>query len=284
VTCCVAELRPHASYERHRFAVFPARLSALAERGDFSFHEPLMITRNRTIIDGHCRWELAQRQGRTTVECIEYDLTEEESLHCLLYRHRRLEGLNAFCQILLALDLEPWLKERARMNQSAGGQCMGPSNLTEAERVDVRSEIAAAAGVSLGNVTKVKQVMTTACAELQDALRNGEISIHRAWLWREMSLEDQRKILTQYRGERGVKKTIRALISKHMRKSPASPAVTVGLADLARRLSQLQSSHLSSVAVAVVDVPGKAVFVTEELLRFLPIQEEMPILCVAESH
>lgn len=169
------------------------------------------------------------------------------------------------------------------MNQGAGGRTKGSSKLTEAERVDVRSEIAAAAGVSLGNVTKVKQVMATTCTELQDALRGGEVSIHRGWLWREMSSENQRRALMLYRGEKGVKRTIRRLISKHMSKNAVS-AESIGFAGLARRLSQLQSPHLSSVAVAAVDVPGKALFVTEELLRLLPAQEELLISCVAESH
>ena len=80
-----------------------------------------------------------------------------------------------------------------------------------------------------------------------------------------------------------MKKTIRRLISKHMSKNPVSPE-SLGLASLARRLLQLQSSHLSSVAVAAVDVPGKAVFVTEELLQLVPAQEELPISCFAESH
>lgn len=283
VTCRVEELRPHAAYERHRFAVSPSRLSALAERGVCAFNDPIIIARNRTIIDGRCRWELARREGRTTVTCIEYDLTEEEALRWLLYRHRRVEGMNAFCRILLALDLELWFREQARVNQSAGGRIKGSSKLTEAERVDVRSEIAVAAGVSLGNVTKVKQVMATACTELQDALRGGEVSIHRAWLWREMSSDNQRRALMLYRGEKGVKKTIRRLISKHMSEN-AVFAESIGFAGIARRLSQLQSPHLSSVAVAAVDVPGKALFVTEELLRLLPAQEELPISCVAESH
>lgn len=134
-----------------------------------------MITQNRTIIDGYCRWEIARRYGRPTVTCIEYDLTEEEALYWLLCRHRRVEGLNAFCRILLALDLEPWLSEQARRNQSAGGRIKGASKLTEAEKLDVRSEIAATAGVSVGNVTKVKQVLATAHTELQDALRGGEV-------------------------------------------------------------------------------------------------------------
>ena len=77
-------------------------------------------------------------------------------------KHQRSDGLNAFCRILLALELEPWFKARARYNQQLGGQKKGSSNLAEADRLDVRSEIAAAAGVSTGNVSKVKQLASAA--------------------------------------------------------------------------------------------------------------------------
>ena len=283
VTCSVEELRTHPSYERHRFTVSPARLSALAECGDVIWDEPLTITRDRTIIDGYSRWELARRQSRTTVTCLEYDLREEEALRWLLHKHRRVEGLNAFCRILLAQDLEPWLQEKARSHQSAGGVAKGSSKLTEAERLDVRSEIAAMAGVSVGNVTKVKQLTTTACAEVQDAVRNGEVSIHRAWLWRAMSPGNQQRELMHYHSERGVKKTIRRLMTKHMSKNPG-PTGVIGVPGLARGLSQLQSHDLNSVAVAALNVPGKGIFLTEELLQLLPAQEELLTSCVAESH
>jgi len=36
-------------------------------------------------------------------------------------------------RILLALELEPWFKEKARSNLRAGGQNKGSSKLTEAE-------------------------------------------------------------------------------------------------------------------------------------------------------
>ena len=125
--------------------------------------------------------------------------------------------------------------------------------------------------------------MTTACKELRDALQTGEVSIHRAWLWREMTFEDQRRELMLYRGDRGVKKAIRRLISKHTSKN-LMPTESPNLPGLARRLLRLQTPHLSSVAVVAVDVPGKAVFVTEELLQLMPAQEDLPISCVAESH
>ena len=180
VTCRLDDLRPHPSYVRHHLAVPASQLSALAERGDRAFLEPLMITEDRTILDGYARLELARRRGRATLPCIAYELTESEALHWLLQKHRRSNGLNDFSRILLALELEPWFKEKARSNQRAGGQNKGSSKLTEAGRLDVRSEIAAAAGVSVGNVTKVKQLTITAHSELLQALRSREISIHRA--------------------------------------------------------------------------------------------------------
>jgi hypothetical protein len=60
------------------------------------------------------------------------------------------------------------------LNWLAGGQNKGSSKLTEAERLDVRREIAAAAGVSVGNVSKVKRLKVTAHPELlQDHARLG---------------------------------------------------------------------------------------------------------------
>jgi len=103
--------------------------------------EPLVITRDRIVIDGYARLELARRQGRMTLPCIEYELTEQEALHRLLQRLRQSNGPNAFSRILLALDLEPLLTDKARSNQQAGGQNKGSSKLAEAERLDVRKEI-----------------------------------------------------------------------------------------------------------------------------------------------
>ena len=47
--------------------------------------------------------------------------------------------------------------ETARQNQRVGGQNKGSSTLPEADRLDVRFAIASTAGVSVGNVSKVKQ-------------------------------------------------------------------------------------------------------------------------------
>jgi len=209
-----------------------------------------------------------------TLPCIEYELTEPEALQWLIQRHLKSNGLNAFSRIVLAMELEPSFREKARSNQRAGGQNKGSSNLTEAERLDVRSEIAAAAGVSVGNVTKVKQLTMNPAPELLQALLSGEISIHRAWKWSTESRRKQTEALRSYRGQKGVNKTIRDLISRH--KSGSLPSVP-DPASVLRRLWALDPSELHSVNFSVIKTAGKAIYVTEELLQSLrPDQEVIP--------
>jgi len=280
VTCRLDELRPHPSYVRHHLTVPASQLSALAQRGDRAFLEPLAITRERTILDGYARFELARLQGRASLPCLAYELTESEALHRLLERHRRSDGLNAFSRTLLALELEPWFKEKARLNQRAGGQNKGSSKLTEAARLDVRSKIAAAAGVSVGNVTKVKQLTTTAHSDLLQALRSGEISIHRGWRWSMAPPEEQQAAFRLFQSERGIKKTIRTLVSRHRSKSlPAVP----DLGDLARQLSALDTSKFGPVSMAVIRAPGRVIFLTEEIYQALRSQEELTLTCASNS-
>jgi hypothetical protein len=232
-----------------------------------------VITKDRIILDGYARFELARLQGRPTLPCIEYELTESEALQRLLKQHRRSDGLNAFSRILLALDLEPWLKEKARLNQSIGGQSKGSSKLTEDKRLDVRREIAAAAGVSVGNVTKVKQLTANARPQLLDALRSSEISIHRAWLWSEEPPDKQLAALRRFRDHRTSNK-IKRLISRHR---PKSPVVLIDPSGVFRRLADLDYNDVNAVSVTVVKGSRKAVYLTEDLLQTLaPFQEVMP--------
>jgi hypothetical protein len=65
-------------------------------------------------------------------------------------------------------------------NQQRGAHLKASSHLTEAERVNVRVKIAEAAGVSLGNVTKVKKSRHDAHPALLEELRSGGIGYRTA--------------------------------------------------------------------------------------------------------
>ena len=280
VTCRLDELRPHPSYVQHRLTVPASQLSALVELGDLAFRERIVITQDRTIIDGYARVKLAQLKERQALPCIVYELTETEALQCLLQRHLKSSGWNAFTRAQLAMDLEPGLREKALSNQRAGGQNKGSSILTEAEKIDVRAKIAEAAHLSVGTISKVNQLLLTAIPELLQALRNGEVRIDRAYKWSKRSPEEQREALWRYQSERGIRKTIGNLLSPYRSKSPPT-APEVG--DLTKLLSALQSGKLDSARVVTINVPGKAIFVTEELFRTLDSQEELALTCATNN-
>jgi len=271
VVCRVDGLHAHPSYVHHSLCVTASQLSAVRARGEIAFRDPLVITRDRVVIDGYARWEIARREGREVLQCLEYELTQEESLEVLLQRHRRRVGLNPFLRILMALDLEPWLQEKARANQQAGGKRKGWSTLTKAQRVIVRSQIADAAGTSAGSVTKVKQIISCVRPEIQEALRRGEISIHRAWLWRTLTPRDQLAALTLYRSKKGVGKAIREALSQHQ---PRTAADSLAPVDLAKLLSKLNVNGREPVSLTPIKMPGRTVFLTEELMEVLKLQQK----------
>src|SRR5271170_3123610 len=161
-------------------------------------------------------------------------------------------ALTLFCRILLALELEPWFKARARGNQQLGGQKKGSSNLAEADRLYVRSEIAAAAGVSTGNVGKVKQLASDAHPDLLEALRAGEVSIHKASVWLRKP-DKQLDALWVHRNRRGITTTVNSLLRAHRGHGRGGQLDAPHLAEALGRLSSEQSD---TILVAEVKVPG----------------------------
>ena len=270
MSCNPQDLRPHPSYTKHGLAVSADKLSALRARGEFAFLEHIPITRDRIIIDGYDLWELAKELKRPILQCIEYDLYEAEALSLLLQRHRRSKGINDYSRIMLALDLEPELAEKARTNRQIGGQQKDWSNLTKAERVHVRSEIAKAADVCTGNVTKVKQLNETCVQELIAALYNDEVSIHWAWKIRDAPAEDQLDALGRFRFEKGLLKEVRKLSACRQRARLAAPQ---DASDLLNGLTQLADEKLLALRVEVIKGARPEIFITEELARMIGMEQ-----------
>jgi hypothetical protein len=271
IMCCLEDLRKHPVYNRHHFMVLASHLSQIAEAKDVALREPLTVTRDRTVLDGYARWELARQQGMKALPCLEFDLSEAEALHWLIQRHRRSKGLNDYCRILLALDLEPWLKEQARSNQQLGGQQKGSSNLTEADRMDVRAKLAVVAGVSTGNLSKARHLASNAHPSVQEALRTGEVSIHCASLW----LRDPPKQLDQLRlhqSKRGLSQRIDSLLNRHSRPRQSQD---LNLQRVLNSLSELAPERKSSILISELDIPGKIILISSELRRHLTTQSEL---------
>jgi hypothetical protein len=248
-------------------------LSALADRGDRAFGDPIAITRDYIVIDGYARWELAKRTGRRMLDCFVYEISSDDALEELIRTHCASRGLTDFVRIELALDLEPHFQEKARINQQAGGQGKGLSKLTVVQRVDTRREIDRLAGVSSGNVRKVRNILGHACSCLRQAAREEEVSINLADKWCLEPEAQQQEHLRLMRIERGIKRKARNLVAAHLaRVSPSTrDREVIKLSDLVGLLNDI-----GCVEVTILDAPGRTIFATKELISSLtPRQGEL---------
>ena len=251
-----ASLRPHPQYLELWGPVASTRVARVSQQVG-PIVDPLMTTTDGTILDGHARWQVAMQRQQTTVPCLVCDVSQEEALEIVIQRHRAAGGLNAYARILLALSLEAHLRKQTASSAATNvGGGTPSSNLTKRESRDVRRDIARIAGVSTGNVTKVKQVLDEVISEIREGLRRGDVSIHRAWKWRTLNEKAQRDALWTHQN-RGIKTTIRQLVRNHTNSPPSHPSeieptVFRGLA----------TCDLANLTVAVVEVPGRAVVVT----------------------
>jgi hypothetical protein len=142
-----------------------------------SVPEPILITRDGTILAGMGRWRVALFEGRQEIHCIEYPLTEEESLEFILTYHQTRIGWNRFVCTRLALTLEHNLQQKALDNMRAGGKYKGSANLPDLQRIDVLQAISRVARVSPRTVGNVKVILKTAHPRLIAALQNDMLTI-----------------------------------------------------------------------------------------------------------
>ena len=253
----VTALRPHAAYLELCGPIAATDVRRVGYQAAV-MHDPLVTTRDGTILDGHVRWQVAMDREWPCLPCLECDLTEEEALHVVIERHRTAKGLNAFCRILLALRLEPYFRTSAGRRPPDAGTTGRLSNLTNGSGKDVRVDIARVAGVSTGNVTKVKQLLGSVVPEVRERLVQGEVRIHRAWQWRTLSPKAQRDALWEHFHQGAIKTTVRRLVKAHANVGAAArpPDVTATV------LGGLTRLDAEDITVAVLDVPGRAVVVT----------------------
>ena len=257
-------LRPHPAYQELCGPVAATRARRVAQQAE-PIREPLLTTTDGTILDGHARWQVAIDQGQPNLPCIECAVTEDEALQLVIQRHRSSEGLNAYGRIVLALGLEPHFRARRHRPKPASDDPAASSKLTNHEHRDVRKDIAAEAGVSTGNVTKVKQILDRVIPDVRERLLRGEISIHRAWQWGTLSASGQRDSLWEHLHHGAIKKTIGRLVRAHA----GPPARSVDVATIV--LGGIAIYDAADITVAVAEVPGRAIVVTracyDELLE-----------------
>jgi hypothetical protein len=241
------QLRLHRALEGVGWTGVIAELNEAARLRHPSLTEPILITTAGTILSGFGCWRSAVFDGRPEINCIEYPLrSEEEALQFILSHHQPQRGWNAFVRIRLALTLEPHFQQKALDNMRAGGKYKGWANLPEVQHMNVRQEIARAAGVGSRNVSNVKTILEVAHPRLIEALKDGTLSINRAIQFCKLARAEQVEQFIRYSEERATNKLIRRCIAW-----PKEEKFGLNVFTVLDALQQQEARQPGSVAVRV---------------------------------
>jgi len=154
----------------------------------------------------------------------------------------------------------------------AGGKLKGLANLPEADRIDVRKEIARAAGVGDRNVSNVRAIRQTAHPTLVRALKEGALSINRAHQLCKLPKAEQLEQFVRYSEERATNRVIRRSIPQPKEKKASLDVLAV--LDVLQRQEARQPG---SVAVRVGRHKRTVVLNGEDLSAGLPSQHELKL-------
>jgi hypothetical protein len=264
------QLRLHRALEKLGWTGAIDEFNNVARLKNQSVPEPILITTNGTILAGFGLWRLAVFEHRHEIPCIEYPLGEDEALQFILTYHQSGRGWNDFVRICLALKLELYFQQRARDNMSAGGKYKGSANLPEAQRIDVREEIAGIAAVCPRNVSNVKKILQTAHPRLIEALQDGTLKINRAIQFCKLSRVEQLEQFIRYSEERATNKVIRRSIAR-----PKEEKTSLDVAAVLDALQQQEVRQPGSVAVRVGRHKRTVVLIGQDLIVGPHSQKEL---------
>ena len=265
------QLRPHPALEEFGWTGVIDEFNDAVRLKEQSVPAPILITTNGTILAGIGRWRSAVFDGRHEINCIEYPLTENEALQYIISHHQPQRGWNDFVRICLALTLEPYFQQKAFDNMRAGGKHTGSTNLSEADCIDVRQEIAKVAGTGTGNVSKVKAIRQSSHPNIIIGLQNGLLRIHRAWQWCKLPKLQQQEEFARYEEERFRRKLVREISVEHS-------DVSLDPAQIIEVLQREEAQGPGFITIRTSRSRGTVVVLGQDLLAKLDAQKELNFL------
>lgn len=173
------------------------RVQLMANIERDGFRDPVVVwLGHQILVDGHNRidiWKTAYNSDHDRApDIVEKTFKDRDDARGWIIRNQLgRRNLTDAQRVQLALMLKPELEAKAKANQQArkgnqrGTSCQNSDNLKNehgmlVETIDVKREIAKAAGVSHDTVAKVSKVLDTGTPELQGAMLAGSVSVNTA--------------------------------------------------------------------------------------------------------
>jgi len=142
--------------------------------------EPISLW-GETIIDGHNRYEIAQKYG-LLFTTINYDFENEDNVLLWIIKNQfGRRNISAYDRSILALNLKPIIAEKAKEQQIRKPISVVSQNSEKQKPIDTQKELAEIAGVSHDTIAKVEKIEQIATPEIKSQLKRGDISINKAY-------------------------------------------------------------------------------------------------------
>lgn len=138
-----------------------------------------IVTWQGFIIDGHNRYEIAQRHGLEYKTIEKQFESENDVIEWMIRNQFGRRNLNNYHRSVLALQLEDVFREQAKEKQ--GTRTDISQNSDECKEVSTKKELAKIADVSHDTIMRVKAIEAKAPDEVKEKLRTGEVSINQAY-------------------------------------------------------------------------------------------------------
>ncbi len=161
------------------------------------------------LVDGHNRFDICTANDIPFKTSFLSFADRDEAKLFILDNQLARRNLNRLDRIRVVEKREPLIKKAVAKNQGRRNDL--PQNSAEgSEGRETREVAAAAAGVSHDTYSKGKRILEHGTPELQDAVRNDEVSIHAAAQVAELPAEEQRLVVA----DRKVKETAKELSNR----------------------------------------------------------------------
>lgn len=167
-----------------------------------------IITWNDFIIDGHNRYEIAQKHGLKFKTQSKEFASKSDVREWMINNQFGRRNLSKYQRSVLALELESVFSARAKEKQKNAGGAV-PLKSAEAP-IETRKELAKIASVGHDTIAKVKVIEAKAPEEVKVKLRTGEVSINQAYQEikkeekkeeQEIKKQEQKKIIESLQNE-----------------------------------------------------------------------------------
>jgi len=144
-----------------------------------------IITWNGFIIDGHNRYEIAQKWDLDFETESKRFESEDDVKEWMILNQFGRRNLSNYQRSVLALKMEDLFREKAKENLKvySGNQYEsgGLVNSPKVHKIDTRKELSKIASVGEQTIARVKKIEEKAPEEVKEKLRTGEVSINQAY-------------------------------------------------------------------------------------------------------